>query len=281
MHIVQHIANVFDMFDHFSDHAVAITFLKDFKLNYIYKIAHICYAECELDGVDVVLVLDDSISIKRQNWPFIINFTIDVATSLDIGLNNSLMGVILFGGNATIHFNTRQYLDQASLVEAISNIEYRRSNGTNTWLALDLLRESSQPNGKMMLREDFPAIAIVVTDGRSHNNITTKVAAQKLHDSKTFDQVYAVGIGSKIEKEELSSIASDPSLTFRLKKFEDFNELLHNLSQQFCDICKLITLLSTNDKDNNYYISTGWLNIIYYMYVYANVHTYVHTVYIG
>ena len=228
----------------------------------------------------MVLVLDDSRSIKKKNWPFIINFTISVATSLDIGLNNSLMGVILFGGNATIHFNARQYLDQASLVEAINNIEYRKYNGTNTWLALDLLHESSQPNGAMMLREDFPAIAIVVTDGRSHNNITTKIAAQKLHDSRIFYQVYAVGIGSKIETEELRSIASNPSLTFRLKKFKKslFNELLHNLTQQFCDICKLITILSTNDRDHNYYISTGWLNIIYYTYVRANVHTYIHRI---
>ena len=205
----------------------------------------------------MVLVLDDSKSIKKKNWPFIINFAASVATSLDIGLNNSLMGVILFGGDAIIHFNARQYLDQASLVEAINNIEYRKYNGTNTWLALDLLHESSQPNGAMMLREDFPAIAIVVTDGRSHNHITTKIAAQKLHDSKIFDQVYAVGIGSKIENEDLRSIASDSSLTFHLKTFEKslFNELLHNLSQQLCDICKLITLLSANDRDSNYYIS--------------------------
>ena len=190
----------------------------------------------------MVLVLDDSKSIKRKNWPLIIDFAASVATFLDIGLNNSLIGVILFGGDAIIHFNARQYLDQASLVEAINNIEYRQSIGTSTWVALDLLHESSQPNGAMMLREDFPDVAIVVTDGRSHNSTTTKIAAQELHDSKTFDQVYAVGIGRKIDEDELRSIASDPSLAYFLKEFEEslFNELRHNLSQQFCDICKLI-----------------------------------------
>ena len=213
------------------------------------KIVHICYAGCELDGVDVVLVLDNSKSINRnsKNWPLIINFAASVATFLDIGLNNSLMGVILFGGDAIIHFNARQYLDQASLVEAINNSAYNISKGTNTWLALELLRESSQPNGAMMLREDFPAIAIVVTDGRSHNHTATEIAAQELHDSKIFDQVYAVGIG-RVNETELRSIASDPSLAYFLKEFEEslFNELQQNFSQQFCNIRKLIILLSAN-----------------------------------
>ena len=195
----------------------------------------------------MVLVLDDSKSIKRQNWPLIIDFAATVATFLNIGLNNSLMGVILFGGNATIHFNARQYLDQASLLEAIYNTGYGPSIGTNTSLALDLLRESSQPNGTMMLREDFPAIAIVVTDGRSHNHTATEIAARKLHDSKTFDQIHAIGIG-RVNKTELRSIASDPSLAYFLEGFEEslFNELWHSFIQQFCNICKLITLLSAN-----------------------------------
>ena len=203
-----------------------------------------------MSGVDVVLVLDDSKSINKnpKNWPLIINFTASLATFLDIGLSNSLMGVMLFGGDAIIHFNARQYLDQASLVEAINNIEYNISKGTNTWLALDLLHESSQPNGAMMLREDFPAIAIVVTDGRSHNHTATEIAAQKLHDSKSFNQIHAIGIG-RVNETELRNIGSDPSIAHILKKFKesDFNELLYDLSKQFCNICKLITLLSAND----------------------------------
>ena len=210
---------------------------------------YIYYAECELDGVDMVLVLDHSKSINKNpnNWPLIIDFAANVATFLDIGLNNSLMGIILFGKDAIIHFNVRQYLDQASLVEAINNIEYRQSKGTNTSLALDFLRENSQPNGAMMLREHFPAIAIVVTDGRSHNHTATEIAAQKLHDSKIFDQIHAVGIG-RVNETELRSIASDPSLAYFLKEFEEslFNELQQNFIQQFCNIRKLIMLLSAN-----------------------------------
>ena len=88
------------------------------------------------------------------------------------------MGVILFGRCANIHFNIRQHLNQTSLVEAVNNIGYNSSVGTRTWRALNLLRESSLHNGTMMLREGFPHIAVVITDGRSQNHTLTNIAAQ-------------------------------------------------------------------------------------------------------
>ena len=173
-----------------------------------------------------------------------INFTASVARFLDIGLNDSLIGLILFGRKADIHFNVRQYLDQDSLVEAITGTAYNESIGTRTWLALDLLRESSLPNGAMMLREGFPHIAIVITDGRSQNHTLTNIAAQQLHEANIFDQIFAVGIGRgrRISRSELGQIASDPSLAYFLNDFEQslFIELQQNLSQRVCNICKLI-----------------------------------------
>lgn len=208
---------------------------------------HFIFTGTELDEVDIVFLLDHSKSIKRHVWPFIINFTASIATSLNIGLNDTLMGMILFGRHAKIHFNVRHYLDQASLLEAIYNTEYNKSIGTSTWLALELLCESSLPNGPMLLREGVPHIAVVVTDGRSLNRTATTTAAQKLHDANIFDQVYAIGIGSKrIDKKELKVIASDPSLAYILNDIKEslFTELQHNLIQQVFDICKLIALFS-------------------------------------
>ena len=199
------------------------------------------YAGCDIVGTDVVFVLDHSKSIKRRNWPFIVNFTASASSFLNIGLNNSLVGTILFGGDAYIHFNVRQYPDKASLLEAIYNTEYNASKGTSISLVLNLLRVSSQPNGAMMLREGFPHIAVVVTDGRAHDTDEAMIAAQKLHDAKIFDQVHAVGIGRKIREDELRRIASDPSLVNFLTDFEEslFVGLQQNLRRQVCNICKL------------------------------------------
>ena len=192
-------------------------------------------------------MLDSSKSIGSKNWPFIRDFTAYMAGIQDIGLNDSLMGIILFGGHANIHFNVRRYLDQASLVQAINNIGYNSSFGTKTSLAINLLRESSLPNGAMMLREGFPHIAVVITDGRSHNENATNMAAQQLHEANTFDHIYAIGIGKKkISIDELRSIASDDSSVYILADFEEslFTELQYNLSRQLCNICKLIVAIS-------------------------------------
>ena len=204
---------------------------------------------CEMGGADVVFVLDTSNSIRSENWPFIINFTASVARFLDIGLNDSLIGMILFGANAKIHFNVRKYLNQDSLVEAIMNTEYNISIGTRTSRALKLLRESSQTNGTMMLREGFPHIAIVITDGKSKNRTHTSISAQRLHNASLFDQVYAIGVGNKtkrIDEKEIMEIASDPSLAYFLNDFEEFTVLLQNISQQVCEpecSCKFITTI--------------------------------------
>ena len=151
------------------------------------------------------------------------------------------MGVILFGGDAYIHFNLRQYTNKSSLLEAIYSTGYNASLGTSISLALDLLHVSSQPNGAMMLREGFPHIAIVVTDGKSHDKDEAKNAAQELHDANIFDQVHAVGIGKNIREAELRRIASNPSLVNFLADFEEslFVELQQNLSRQVCNMCEL------------------------------------------
>ena len=216
----------------------------------------------------MVFVLDASHSIKPENWPFIINFTANIARFLDIGLNDSLMGIILFGRRANIHFNVRQHLNQTSLIEAVTNIGYNSSIGTRTWRALDLLRESSLPNGAMMLREGVPHIAIVVTDGRSQNHTLTNIAAQQLHDANTFDQVYAIGIGQRqINVDELESIASDDSLVYVLEDFEEslFIELQQNLTHRVCPLCKSANICKEFAITEIYF----YLNIkyMYIMYV--------------
>ena len=192
--------------------------------------------------MDVVFVLDDSQSIKRPNWRFVTGFVASVATFLDIGLNDSLIGVISFGGDAVIQFNAREYDNQTSLIEAIHGIRYRSSRGTRTWLALNLLRETSL-NGTMMLRENYPHIAVVLTDGRSRNHNFTNMAAQQLHDANIFNQIYTIGIGAKqIDVSELQSIASDDSHVYILQDFDQslFIELRQNITQQVCPLCKPI-----------------------------------------
>ena len=209
-------------------------------------------------GVDLVFVLDVSISIgSNANFQTVTRFASDVSEFLEIGLNDSLVGLILFARHADVYFNVQEYSDETKLVASINSIIYDQiprlnRTGTNIPEALDLLRTAGQNNGQLKLRNDVtkPKIVVFVTDGRPNTrNLTgnsievdaqnTKDAAARLHESGIYDQIYAVGIrGNRgINFEELDFIASDPSLVYII---DDFNQqLFERLQQNFTNaVCE-------------------------------------------
>ena len=169
-------------------------------------------------GVDLVFVLDESGSIGSSGFELLRQFTIEISRSLDIDLQRSLVGVILFGNDATVEFGVTQNTNEASLLSAINNLQYG-GGSTNTAAALDLLRTAGQPGGELNLRSGFTHIAIVVTDGASNDETATLTAASALRQSNVYDQVYAVGV-SGADDTELNAIASDLSLVFFTNNFD-------------------------------------------------------------
>ena len=207
-------------------------------------------------NVDLVFVLDVSKSIgNNTNFQTVTQFARDVIQFLDIGLNDSLVGVILFARHANVHFHAQQHTSEAELVETIDSIIYDEipllnRTGTNIPEALDLLRTAGETDGALRLREnDLPKIVIFITDGRANTkDLTgnsreedaknTKDAAVRLRDSKIYDQIYAVGIkGNKeVNFEELYVIASDHSLVHYIDDFnqQQFDILQQNLKKAVC-----------------------------------------------
>ena len=181
-------------------------------------------------------MIDTSGSIRVDRFQLIREFVEDIAQLLTIGLQESLAGVILFSNDATLHFNLNMHTDISSLSTAINpGLPYDGRN-TNTPAALSLLLSSAQ-DGSMGLRPGHPAIAIVITDGRSNiNQAQTIPNAQSVHASNIFQQVYAVGIGNA-DLIELNAIASDPSLVFNTNRFDStaIQQLQQTLSERLCD----------------------------------------------
>ena len=152
---------------------------------------------------------------------------------LDIGLQDSLAGVIVFSSSASIHFNLQQHTNAATLLPALNpGIPYP-GGSTNTAAALQLLLSSAQ-DGTMGIRNGRTQIVIVVTDGRSNNPTETIAAANSLHAAGIY-QVYAAGLGGA-NMAELNAIASDPSLVFFLNEFDvdSVMELTENFTQAIC-----------------------------------------------
>jgi len=194
---------------------------------------HFCnFSVCESPGIDLVFVLDSSASITKQGWEIIKNFTVDVARSLTIGPDDSLIGVIEFGTTVQFLFNLTEHKSATPLIGALGNLPFL-SSSTNTGGALQLLLSSAQ-DGTMGIRNGRTQIAIVVTDGISTNRQATLDAARDLHAAGIF-QVYAAGLGGA-DITELNAIASDPSLVFFSDQFnsDSVKELTENFTEIVC-----------------------------------------------
>ena len=183
----------------------------------------------------MVFVVDTSGSIEIDRFQFIIQFIKDTVQILPIGLQDNLVGIILFSTNARLYFNVQTHTDSAALLTALDDLLYF-GGSTNTAAALDLLLSSAQ-DGTMGLRPGHPHIAIVITDGISTINAAETVSnAEKVHASNIFQQVYAVGINDA-HIGELNAIASDPSLVFNSNAFTSnaVKQLQQDLSHKLCE----------------------------------------------
>lgn len=185
----------------------------------------------------MVFVIDDSASIRETRFQTIREFTENISRLLDIDLQRSLVGVILFSRSAIIQFPVTQHTSAATLLPAINPGLPYRARSTFTHLALELLLTEGQPNGQLGLRTGFTHVVILVTDGVSFDQTATMNAALALHASNIYDEVYAVGLdGANLT--ELNIIASDPSLVFFSSTFD--NESVIALQQDVVqELCRL------------------------------------------
>ena len=196
------------------------------------------FTDCTIGGIDVVFVLDVSISIRSQRFQLIRDFVTQISKRLDVGPDNTLVGVILFGNDARIHFDLMDNTNETELLSSIAAIPYLRLRGTNTHTALQLLLDGAR-DGRLGLRDGRPHVAIVVTNGRSSDEGATVDAAEALHNASIY-QVYAAGVGDRVDVAELEIIASDPSLSFLVDNFNlaAIQELEEHISENLCAGCK-------------------------------------------
>ena len=220
-------------------------------------------AECIIPKLDLVFVLDTSLSIKdEQNFGTMKDFVKNTADLINISVNDSWASVMLFSDKASIRFPLTEYTDLEGFRNAVEDIKYEevKRAGTNTPDALNLLRIASQ-NGTLGLRNDTVKLALVITDGRPHLrslNISkrqavtmTKNAAMKLHNSSIFDQIYSITIeGSKGALIKVLKYIAYPPGSQKAVPLSGFN------ARQFKQLTRNFTLTFCNSKlnYNNYYV---------------------------
>ena len=205
--------------------------------------------------MDIVYVLDISQSIDNDaNFNLMKDLVIRSVSLINISAECSHAAVILFATNATIRFDLDDYTDEQSLINATNAIIYSEFDlitrfATNTPAALDLMRVAGQ-DGTLRLRNDVLHIGVVITDGlpylrhidrsitQQQANQITADAADRLHETEVYDQIYAIGIeGRDSLGDTLKFIADPESLQFPVAGFDGdlFMQLGRDIAEEFCD----------------------------------------------
>lgn len=161
--------------------------------------------------MDVAIVLDGSNSIYP--WPDVRNFLIKLLENLDIGPDKTRVSIMQYSEDLSFLYNFTSDQNKDKVLSAASNIEQKTGLETNTFKALDNVRQTAflPENGG---RPGATKVLVVVTDGESADGHK----GQEVIGRCNRDGIIRFGIailkqGADIKKfiEEIELIASTPT----------------------------------------------------------------------
>ena len=202
----------------------------------------------------MILVLDSSGSIERDNFERLKSFTIQMLFSFTIGSDATRVGVIRYSTEASIIIPLGSSGSFSELSSRINSIAYVGGD-TYTDKALTLLLSAFNT---AHTDEGVPRVAIVFTDGVSNSPSLTRTTASVVHNAGIY--TYSFGIGSGINSEELNYIASGPDYVLSIDSFSstDFETALQPLRTRTC--MSKLDLVSDALIDSYFY---------YYSYIFS------------
>ena len=182
---------------------------------------------------DLVFVLDTSGSIEHHNFQqvrnFVYNFTLDLRTSSDEAMPR--VGIITFNETADEYIALNSTIESISeLLPLIEDLPYY-GGYTNTGAGLELMRQQEWRDDVSVIR-----LAIVFTDGQSNRGVDVETVSQAVHDHIPPIVVFALGVGTGVNDEELQTIASRTETSSHINSFSSrsFASVSTTYSYQIC-----------------------------------------------
>ncbi len=92
-------------------------------------------SECVGQKLDIIFLVDASSSIGTSNFERVKNFTTQVVDSMDIGVDRSLMGIILFSDSVAVALELGSVTAKNEIKDVVENMDYKTGT-TNTYAAI-------------------------------------------------------------------------------------------------------------------------------------------------
>ncbi|XP_077774827.1 collagen alpha-3(VI) chain isoform X12 [Podarcis muralis] len=156
-------------------------------------------------AADIIFLVDSSWSIGKEHFQLVREFLYDVVKQLDVGGNDFRFGLVQFSGNPHTEFQLNTYHTVQDVLSHISHMPYM-GGGTKTGEGLEfLIRNHLSKAAGSRVSDGAPQVIIVLTDGRSQDDVALPSSVLKSADVNMF----AIGVQDAVEG-ELKEIASEP-----------------------------------------------------------------------
>ncbi|KAM6912519.1 collagen alpha-1(XII) chain-like isoform 2-T2 [Xenentodon cancila] len=186
---------------------------------------------CKGAKADLVFLIDGSWSIGDESFNKVIQFVTSMTAAFDvISPRGMQVSFVQYSDDAKTEFKLNTYHDKGIVLSALQTVRYRGGN-TKTGVALKHVYEKVFTSDSGM-RRNVPKVLVVVTDGRSQDEV--KKSAEKLQHSGY--SVFVVGVAD-VDMRELTVIGSKPSErhVFVVDDYDAFDKIQDNLITFICE----------------------------------------------
>ena len=190
------------------------------------------HADCSGD-IDFYIILDTSGSIPEEDFEMAKNFMADLVSGFNIGENNVRVGLVLFGSTVYPIFDLDDSYDEAVVLSWIRAATYHGgSTATGDGILFAANTGFTEAGGARPSNLAIPRIGIVLTDGHSNRGVDVVNASAVARDLSV--ELFALGIGSGIDENELLVIAGSQDRVFRIDTFTNINDARALIAQGSC-----------------------------------------------
>ncbi|KAG9473384.1 hypothetical protein GDO78_016524 [Eleutherodactylus coqui] len=177
-----------------------------------------------LNQRDIVFLFDGSDNVASSEFPLVRDFLTNVISNLGISNEGTRVGLAQFSDTPRTEFYLNTMSSKSELIERLGQLRNKGGRELNIGAAIQfVLRNHFTRSAGSRLEDNIPQLLVVLVAGKSSDNI--QPATTELIRSKVL--TLCVGVGDA-DKEELDTIAFNPSLVYEM---DDFSSL-SGFSQQ-------------------------------------------------
>lgn len=184
---------------------------------------------------DLVFLLDQSGSIKSEDYTIMKNFTMNVINSFKVGEEHVRIGLAQFNDKFQHQFYLNRFYSKQEISQYIVNMK-QEGGGTHIGGALKSILEYFTTTQGSRINSGLTQNLVLITDGDSQDDVEEAAVQLKALGI----EVFAIGIGDAHDL-ELLQITGTPERLFTVQNFS----VLENIKQKVVD-----TICESRDRES-------------------------------